>query len=115
MSHFSLLQFTNDALLDGDVCAKNLWMIKVILRSIELLLEPKVNFHKKKKKSSMYDINVDENFLKLASNFLYCNIDYFPFKFFRVPYGVNPRRLVLLRLLDFVGMRFVILRSLEDL
>jgi hypothetical protein len=47
------------------------WCIKSILCSFELVSGLKVNFFK----SKIYGINVEDSFMRAASNFLSCNID----------------------------------------
>lgn len=47
-----------------------------------------MNFYK----SNLFGVNVDENFLIAASNFLFCRIGLFPCKFLGLPIGANPRK-----------------------
>jgi hypothetical protein len=84
----NILQFADDTILVGEDIRANLWCIKSILRSFELVSGLKVNFFK----SKIYGINVEDSFMRAASNFLSCNIDSIPFRFLGIPVGANPRR-----------------------
>jgi hypothetical protein len=66
----------------------NLWTIKIVLRSFELVSSLKINFVK----SKLYGINVDHSLLSAGSSFLSCRADSIPFKFLGIPVGANPRR-----------------------
>jgi hypothetical protein len=48
----------------------------------------KVNFWK----SSLIGVNVSNEFLDMASNFLHCRIGNTPFKYVGLPVGANPRK-----------------------
>jgi hypothetical protein len=48
----------------------------------------KVNFWK----SSLIGVNVSNEFLDMASNFLHCRIGNTPFKYLGLPVGANPRK-----------------------
>jgi hypothetical protein len=85
---FQILQFADDTILMGEGIWSNLWSIKVILRSFELVSGMRINFVK----SKLYGINVDTNFLEAGSSFLNCRADTLPFKFLGIPVGSNPRR-----------------------
>lgn len=85
-----LSQFTDDTMILGNGSWNNLWSIKAILENFEVVSRFKVNFYK----SKIYGVNVDETFMKCASQFLcYCRDD-IPFKFLGIPLGANPRRRV---------------------
>ncbi|CAJ2641645.1 unnamed protein product [Trifolium pratense] len=86
--HFHTLQFADDTVLIGEGNWDNLWSIKTVLRSFELVSGLKVNFFK----SKLYGINLDDNFLSAASSFLHCEVDSIPFRFLGIPVGANPRR-----------------------
>jgi hypothetical protein len=66
----------------------NLWLIKTVLRSFEIVSGLKVNFYK----SKLYGINLEDNFMSAASSFLHCGVDSIPFRFLGIPVGANPRR-----------------------
>lgn len=80
---FNILQFPDDTILMGGGCWSNLWCIKSILRSFELVSRLKVNFFK----SKLYGVNLNTGFLQSTSFFLNCFIDFLPFKFLRVLLG----------------------------
>jgi hypothetical protein len=86
--HFELLQFADDTILMGEGSWSNLWTIKTVLRSFELVSGLKINFVK----SKLYGINVDSSLLTAGSSFLSCRADSIPFKFLGIPVGANPRR-----------------------
>jgi hypothetical protein len=85
---FHTLQFADDTIIVGEGIRDNLWTIKTVLRSFELVSGLKVNFFK----SKLYGINLDDDFLRAASVFLHCGVDSIPFKFLGIPVGANPRR-----------------------
>jgi hypothetical protein len=66
----------------------NLWIIKTVLRSFEIVSGLKVNFHK----SKHYGINLDDSFLGASSSFLHCEVISIPFRFLGIPVGANPQR-----------------------
>lgn len=86
--NLSLLQFADDTILLGKGSWKNLWSIKTIFRSFELVSGLRVNFHK----SKLIGLNINEGFLESASIFLSCCMTLIPFKFLGVLVGANPRR-----------------------
>jgi hypothetical protein len=86
--HFQMLQFADDTILMGEGSWENLWTIKIILRSFELVSGLKINFVK----SKLYGINLAPSFLAAGSMFLSCRSDTLPFKFLGIPVGANPRR-----------------------
>ncbi|MCI07485.1 LINE-1 reverse transcriptase like, partial [Trifolium medium] len=85
---FQMLQFADDTILLGEGTWDNLWTIKTLLRSFELVSGLKINFTK----SKLYGLNVDARFLEAGSSFLSCRSDTIPFKFLGIPVGANPRR-----------------------
>ncbi|PNX65997.1 ribonuclease H [Trifolium pratense] len=85
---FHTLQFADDTVIVGEGNWDNLWSIKTVLRSFELVSGLKVNFFK----SKLYGINLEDNFLSAASEFLHCGVDSIPFRFLGIPVGSNPRR-----------------------
>ncbi|GAU51046.1 hypothetical protein TSUD_371240 [Trifolium subterraneum] len=60
---FPILQFADDTILLGNGSWDNLWKIKILLRSFELVLGLKINFVK----SKLCGLNVDPNLLGLSS------------------------------------------------
>ncbi|CAJ2634610.1 unnamed protein product [Trifolium pratense] len=85
---FHTLQFADDTIIVGEGNWDNLWSIKTVLRSFELVSGLKVNFFK----SKLYGINLDDIFLRASSSFLHCGVDHLPFRFLGIPVGANPRR-----------------------
>jgi hypothetical protein len=84
---YNLLQFADDTIILCDGTWVNLWVIKAILRSFELVSGLKVNFHK----SNLFGLNLERRFMEAASNFLSCKVGAIPFKFLGIPVGANPR------------------------
>lgn len=64
---FSIMQFTDDTMM-GKATWDNLWSIKIILRSFELVSGLNVNFHNRK----FIGINISEDFMATAATFLNC-------------------------------------------
>ena len=85
---YSLVQFADDTVLIGKPSGNNLWGLKSILRSFELVSGLKVNFIK----SKLIGINVANTFLEQACTFLHCKSESIPFTFLGLPVGANPRR-----------------------
>jgi hypothetical protein len=85
---FNTLQFADVTVIVGDENWENLWTLKIVLRSFELVFGLKVIFFK----SKLYGINLDENFLCATSVFLHCEVDCIPFRFLGIPVGANPQR-----------------------
>ncbi|GAU32181.1 hypothetical protein TSUD_68520 [Trifolium subterraneum] len=85
---FHTFQFADDTIIVGEDNWDNLWTIKTVLRSFELVSGLKINFYK----SKLYDINIEEHFLRASSSFLHCEVESIPFRFLGIPVGSNPRR-----------------------
>jgi hypothetical protein len=85
----SHLQYADDTFCIGEASVDNLWSLKAILRGFERASRLKVNFWK----SSLMGVNVDNDFMELASNFLNCICGGIPFKYLGLPVGTSPRRL----------------------
>jgi hypothetical protein len=83
----SMLQYANDTLCIGEASVDNLWTLKAILRGFVMASGLKVNFWK----SCLVGINVPNEFLLMASDFLNCRIGSVPFKYLGLPVGANPR------------------------
>lgn len=86
--HYSLTQFANDTIKMGKGTLENLWSLKTIFRSFELVFGLQVNFHK----SNLFYINLKDDFLEPTSSFLSCGISSLPFEFSGIPVGENLRR-----------------------
>ncbi|PNX89254.1 cysteine-rich receptor-like protein kinase, partial [Trifolium pratense] len=85
---FHTLQFADDTIFVGEGNWDNLWTIKTVLRSFEIVSGLKVNFYK----SKLYGINLEDQFLRASSSFLHCEVESIPFRFLGIPVGANPRR-----------------------
>jgi hypothetical protein len=83
----SLLQYADDTLCIGEASVENLWTLKAVLRGFEMASGLKVNFWK----SCVMGVNVSNDFLVMASEFLNCRIGHLPFKYLGLPVGANPR------------------------
>jgi hypothetical protein len=88
----------------------NLWTIKTVLRSFEIVSGLKVNFFK----SKLYGKNLDERFLRASSSFLHCGVESIRFRFL----GLARRRSTWLPILNsmkkkglVIGMAVCYLRS----
>ncbi|XP_058751350.1 uncharacterized protein LOC131624426 [Vicia villosa] len=86
--HFELLQFANDTVMLCDGSLDNLWCVKAVLRGFERVFGLCINFNK----SKIYSINIGEDMLTAATNFLPCEIGRLPFLFHGLPIGANHRR-----------------------
>jgi hypothetical protein len=83
----SILQYADDTFCIGTASVENLWALKAILRGFEMASGLRVNFGK----SCLVGINVSNDFICMASNFLNCRIGHTPFKYLGLPVGANPR------------------------
>jgi hypothetical protein len=84
-----MLQYADDTLCIGEASIENLWTLKAILRGFELISGLKVNFWK----SCLIGVNVAEDFMFMATEFLNCRRGAVPFKYLGLPVGANPRKL----------------------
>ncbi|GAU42409.1 hypothetical protein TSUD_324640 [Trifolium subterraneum] len=84
----SILQYVDDTLFIGEATVENLWTLKAILRGFEMASGLKVNFWK----SCLIGINVNDDFLGMATDFLNCRRGQTPFKYLGLPVGANPRK-----------------------
>jgi hypothetical protein len=85
----SLLQYADDTLCIGEATVENLWVMKAMLRGFEMTSGLKVNFLK----SCVMGVNVPNDFLSMAADFLNCRVGSTPFKYLGLPVGANPRKL----------------------
>lgn len=85
---FPLLQFVDDTILLCEASRPNLWAIKAIFSSFELVSEQRVNFSK----SCMYGVNTNNHFMNSAAEFLACKVGKLPFKLLGLPVAANPRK-----------------------
>jgi hypothetical protein len=73
----SHLQYVDDTLCIGKPTVDNLWAIKSLLRGFEMVSGLKINFFK----SSLIGVNVDNEFMEMACNFLNCSQGSVPFNY----------------------------------
>lgn len=85
----SYLQYADDTICLGEASVNNLWTLKALLRGFEMVSELKVNFHK----ICLMGVNVEMEFLNMASNFLNCDKGEIPFVYLSLPVGANLRKL----------------------
>ncbi|WJX96923.1 hypothetical protein P8452_78057 [Trifolium repens] len=85
----SLLQYADDTLCIGEATVENLWVLKAVLRGFEMSSGLKVNFSK----SCVIGVNISNEFLGMASEFLNCRIGRTPFKYLGLPVGASPRNM----------------------
>jgi hypothetical protein len=83
----SILQYADDTLCIGEASVGNLWALKAMLRGFEMASGLRVNFFK----SCIVGVNLSNDFLGMASNFLNCRIGCTPFKYLGLTVGGNPR------------------------
>ena len=83
-----LLQFADDTLFLCEDSFNNIFVIKAILRSYEIVSGLKVNFHK----SKVAGVNIDEYAISTYAKTLNCNTMRLPFQYLRVEVGGNPRK-----------------------
>jgi hypothetical protein len=83
----SHLQYADDTLCIGEATIDNLWALKAILRGFETVSDLKVNYWK----SNLMGVNVSNEFLTVASDFLNCRVNSIPFKYLGLPIGANLR------------------------
>ncbi|GKV32614.1 hypothetical protein SLEP1_g41208 [Rubroshorea leprosula] len=79
----SHLQYADDTLLFGTATEENVWAMKSILRTFELVLGLKINFNK----SQLIGIGVKEEWLEKMAWILCCKKGVLPFKYLGVPIG----------------------------
>lgn len=83
----SHIQYADDTIMIGDMTRSNVWAIKCILRSFELVSGLRVNFHK----SGLF-CSIENHALEEYRSMLNCKLGTFPFKFLGILVGANPRR-----------------------
>jgi len=86
----SHLQYADDTLCIGKASVQNLWTMKSVLRGFEMVSGLKINFSK----SSLIGVNVCDEFMLMACDFLNCSAGSIPFKYLGLPVGANPRNMV---------------------
>ncbi|XP_058740864.1 uncharacterized protein LOC131613189 [Vicia villosa] len=83
-----VLQFADDTLMVGDATWAHLWAIKSVLKGFEMILGLEINFHKRK----LIGINISNNFIDMATNFLACRREDKEFTLLGIRVGSNPKR-----------------------
>ncbi|GKV35534.1 hypothetical protein SLEP1_g43790 [Rubroshorea leprosula] len=83
------LQFVDDAIIFSKASPQNVWVIKGIFRSFELIFSLKVNFLK----SSLSGINVDGEMLSDMVDLINYVVGDIPFKYLGVPVGAKSSKL----------------------
>jgi hypothetical protein len=86
-----MLQYADDTLCIGEATIENLWVLKATLRGFEMASGLKVNFWK----SCVLGVNLSQEFLGMASDFLNCRIGRTPFKYLGLPVGASSRKLAM--------------------
>ncbi|GKV44307.1 hypothetical protein SLEP1_g51499 [Rubroshorea leprosula] len=87
----SHLQFADDTIFFGEATDENIWAIKCIVRSFELVSGLKVNYAK----SQLMGVNVEEAWVEKMAYRLYCKRKDLPFKYLGIPIGGNHRRIAM--------------------
>lgn len=80
------MQFADDMMLMSKATWENLWSIKTILRSFELVSGLKVNCHK----SKLIGITISDEILETTTTFLHYSTQSTPFMFLGILVGTNP-------------------------
>ncbi|GLU15614.1 hypothetical protein SLE2022_320890 [Rubroshorea leprosula] len=89
----SHLQFADDTLIMGEAKEENIWAVKYIMRSFELVSGLKINYAK----SQLMGVNVEEEWLTRMASLLNCKIGSIPFKYLGTWVGGNPRNIMFWR------------------
>ncbi|GKV46692.1 hypothetical protein SLEP1_g53669 [Rubroshorea leprosula] len=82
----SHLQFAYDTILLGEASLKSIRAFKFILRWFKIISGLKINFSK----STLYGINIEENWLNMAASTLNSKCGQLPFLYLGLPVGGNP-------------------------
>ncbi|GLT87928.1 hypothetical protein SLE2022_059790 [Rubroshorea leprosula] len=85
----SHLQYADDTLLFGEATEENVWAMKGILRTFELVLGLKINFNK----SLIIGIGVEEEWLDKMAWIMCCKKGNLPFKYLGIPIGGSCRKI----------------------
>ncbi|GKV27391.1 hypothetical protein SLEP1_g36564 [Rubroshorea leprosula] len=87
----SHLQFADDTIFFGEASEENIWAIKCIVRSFELVSGLKINYAK----SQLMGVNLEEGWKEKMACRLYCKGEDLPFKYLGIPIGGNHRKLAM--------------------
>ncbi|GKV15257.1 hypothetical protein SLEP1_g26053 [Rubroshorea leprosula] len=85
----SHLQYANDTLLFGEATEENVWAMKGILRTFELVSRLKINFNK----SLLIGIGVEEEWLHKMAWIMCCKKRNMPFKYLGIPIRGSCRKI----------------------
>ncbi|GKU98550.1 hypothetical protein SLEP1_g11542 [Rubroshorea leprosula] len=85
----SHLQYADDTLLFGEATEENVWAMKGILRTFELVSGLKINFNK----SQLIGIGVEEEWLDKMAWIMCCKKGNLPFKYLGIPIGGSCRKI----------------------
>ncbi|GKV43294.1 hypothetical protein SLEP1_g50605 [Rubroshorea leprosula] len=95
----SHLQFVDDTIFFREATEENIWAIKCIVRSFELVSGLKINYAK----SQLMGVNLEEGWKEKMSCRLYCKGEDLPFKYLGIPIGGNHRKIAMWQpLIEFV-------------
>jgi hypothetical protein len=97
-----MLQYADDTICIGKPSVQNLWTLKAVLRGFEMVSGLKINFSK----SALIGVNVNEDFMEMACDFLNCSRGSLPFKYLGLPVGANMKSMTTWEpLVDCLGRR----------
>ncbi|GKV00956.1 hypothetical protein SLEP1_g13565 [Rubroshorea leprosula] len=85
----SHLQYADDTLLFGEATEENVWAMKGILRTFELVSGLKINFNK----SLIIGIGVEEEWIDKMAWIMCCKKGNLPFKYLGIPIGGSCRKI----------------------
>ncbi|GKV48207.1 hypothetical protein SLEP1_g55033 [Rubroshorea leprosula] len=86
----SHLQFADDIIFFGEATEENIWAIKCIVRSFELVSGLKINYT-----SQLMGVNLEEGWKEKMACRLYCKGEDLPFKYLGIPIGGNHRKIAM--------------------
>ncbi|GKV52014.1 hypothetical protein SLEP1_g58623 [Rubroshorea leprosula] len=87
----SHLQFADDTVIIGDATERNVWAVKAMMRTFELVSGLRINYSK----SQLLSINVEKDWRERMADLPNCTVGEFPFKYLGIPVGGNLRRLAI--------------------
>jgi len=83
----SIMQYTDDTIFFGEASIENVRVIKVMLRSFEMMSGLKINFAK----TQFRVIGMPLHWTKNVATYLSCSLLSIPFTYLGIPIGANPR------------------------
>ncbi|GKV27405.1 hypothetical protein SLEP1_g36578 [Rubroshorea leprosula] len=87
----SHLQFADDTMFFGEATEENIWAIKCIVRTFEMVSGLKINYTK----SHLMGVNVEEGWKEKMAYRLCCKGKDLPVKYLGIPIGGNQRRIAM--------------------